>query len=260
MQFWQNGPKFHSKTPTISFSDPVIDNQFYLLTKSHKTALQTQNAVLTIVQKNCRQKLNSYSIEVQNDQKKSCFRENFVSFFKMILRTGRMHLWRTCGALPPKVQHFLCKVQMLSQSSYTFQRTTIFHQSLSVHVNYNFVNFAKMFQLNKEEFYSENIEFDEKTFKLLEKNVKLYSRNRKRSHYNIAEPRLSVVKIFFSPSPKAYEKLVSFDRLVSRQTDPSEKECSFDKIAKSFTPKFQQNLAQISKKINNINCCKRVTK
>ena len=114
-----------------------------------------------------------------------------------------------------------------------------------------------MFQLNMGEFHSENIEIDEKTFKSLEKMSNLYSRNTKRSHDNIAEPRLSVIKIFFSPSPKAYGKLVSFDRLVSLQTSPSLIECSFDKIAKSFAPNVQQSLAQISKRINNVNCRKK---
>ena len=46
-------PKISLQTPRNSCSNLEKDKQFYLLTKSHKTALQTQSAVLTTLQKNC---------------------------------------------------------------------------------------------------------------------------------------------------------------------------------------------------------------
>ena len=128
-QFWQNCQKLLSKIPTKSCSDLEIDKQYYLLKKSHKIVLQTQNAVLTTVQKNCRQKLNSFPLQVQN-WRQNLFPRKLCFFSKW----SSIQVDCTSGDYAEFFQQesntFLCKVQMLWKSFYTFQRTTNFSSNI----------------------------------------------------------------------------------------------------------------------------------
>ena len=156
----------------------------------------------------------------------------------MILRTGRMEC--TSDELAETFQQesntFLCKVQMLWKSTYTFQWTTNFSWNFVCTRGLPFWQLCQNFWAKHGRNSFSNIEFDEKIQNCRNKVSKLCSKKRKRSHVNSAEPRLSVVKIISSPSPTGCEKLCFCGKLVSLQTDASIRECSFDKIAKNFTP------------------------
>ena len=95
----------------------------------HKIVLQTQNAVLTTVQKNCRQKLNSFPLQVQN-WRQNLFPRKLCFFSKW----SSIQVDCTSGDYAEFFQQesntFLCKVQMLWKSFYTFQRTTNFSSNI----------------------------------------------------------------------------------------------------------------------------------
>ena len=161
----------------------------------------------------------------------------------MILRTGRIECTSDEHAelFQQEFKTYLCKVQMLRKSPYTFQRTTNFPSNCVRRGEIRFDNSAKKFELNMEEILSQISNLMRKIDIIGKKcqNCALELENAVRTQ--VVRNQVD----FLSKSQKIW-KTIFFDKLVSRQTDLSIIECSFNKIAQKFTPKLQQFLAQIS--------------
>ena len=232
------------------------------MTRSHKIVLQTQNAVLTTVQKNWRQKLNFFPVYVQNWQKNLFSRELwFFSKWSSVQVEWNAPLTNMPNFSSESPTLFCVKSKCYEKALTFFSGQPIFHQTLSLHLKQFFwQRCQKVLSWTWKKFILKyRIWWENLT--LLEKNIKLCSRSEKRSHVNSAEPRLSLVKIISSPSPRECEILCFFSiswflfKLILCKI-----ESSSDKIAKNFTPNLQQFLAQISKKINRNKCPQKVRK
>ena len=121
---------------------------------------------------------------------------------------------------------FCVKSKCYEKSLTLFSGQPFFYQTLSVHVYYISENCAKNFELNMKEFHSQISNLMRK-FDIVGKkaqNCALELENAVRTHVVRSQIK------FLSKSKKIW-KNIFFDNLVSRQTDPSIIECSFDKFA-----------------------------
>ena len=113
------------------------------------------------------------------------------------------------------------------KNSYTFQRTTIFPSNFVCTGEIRFDNCARKFELNMEEIHSQISNLMRK-FDIVGKKAQNCAleleENAVRTHVVRSQIK------FLSKSKKIW-KNIFFDNLVSRQTDHSIIECSFDKFA-----------------------------
>ena len=149
-----------------------------IVDKSWKIVLQTQNAVLTSVQKNCRQKLNSFPLWVHKSQKKPCFWDSLVIFSKWSSVQLECTSDEHAELFHQKSNIFLCKVQLLWKNLTLFSGQPIFLSNFVCTRVLHFRRPCQKFWVEHERNSFSNIKSVEKFSKnLLEKNCALELKN-----------------------------------------------------------------------------------
>ena len=165
-----------------------------------------------------------------------------------------MQLWRPCPTFLPKIRQDFCVKSKSDAKTAKFYSRTLFLINICLYTKKTIFTTAPNIW-GKHGTIQSQISNLMKKVRIVEKKVsKLCSRFRKRSHVNCVEPRLSPVKVFPLQVPKHMKNYVFWTSSFLFKLILCKLECSFGKIAKNFTPKVQQILAQKSKRINNIDC------
>ena len=140
--------------------------------------------------------------------KKTCFRESFDFFSK---RSSVQVEWNAPLTNLPKLSsksptHFCLSRNVVKKLFHFSADKQFFIKRCLYRWNTFLTTVPKKLSYTRKKFILKHRSWSEK-MKLLEKVSKLCSTNTNRSHVNSAEPKLSVVRIISSPSPKGYEIL-----------------------------------------------------
>ena len=127
LHFWQLRRNICAKSVEFLIQNLGIDEKIKIVrTGNQNSALATENAVLSTVQKKDHQQSNYFPLWVQTDRNTPFFIKN-VSSSKMIIRTSKMQFWQLYLNFSVKSPtHFLLKDPNCWKNSWTFHRKSNF--------------------------------------------------------------------------------------------------------------------------------------